>query len=104
MTIEGRLDAHERHVEPAADERLGEVRRIVARNRDLDVLQLVAQHMPALRRSRKTAFLDHGHEITQVPQLHSRSMPERYATSLQSLFQDRNASLDWVHGSTPVNR
>jgi len=33
------------HIEPAADERLSEVRRIVARDRDLDVLQLVAQHM-----------------------------------------------------------
>src|SRR3977135_2142479 len=39
---------------------------------------------------------DHGHEITQVPQLHRRSMPERYALSLQSLFQDRNTSLDWL--------
>src|ERR1700730_17992618 len=29
----------------AADERLGEVRRILARDRDLDVLQLVAQQM-----------------------------------------------------------
>ena len=34
------------------------------------------------------AFLDHGHEVTQMPQLHSRSMPERYARSLQSLFTD----------------
>jgi NAD(P)-dependent dehydrogenase (short-subunit alcohol dehydrogenase family) len=47
---------------------------------------------------------DHGHEVTQVPQLHSWSMPERHATSLQSLFQDRNASLDWLRGSTRVNR
>jgi len=30
--VEGRLDAQEGHVEPAADERLGEVRRIVARD------------------------------------------------------------------------
>jgi len=43
--VEGRLDAQEGHVEPAAGERLGEVRRIVARDRDLDVFQLVAQQM-----------------------------------------------------------
>ena len=43
--VEGRLDAQEGQVEPAADERLGEIRRIVARDRDLDVLQFVAQHM-----------------------------------------------------------
>ena len=49
---------------------------------------------PALGGSREAAFLDHGDEVTQVPQLHGRSMPERYAISLQSLFQERNASLD----------
>jgi hypothetical protein len=38
-------DAQEGDVEPAADERLGKVRRIVARDRDLDVLQLIVQHM-----------------------------------------------------------
>jgi hypothetical protein len=43
--VEGRLDAQERHIKPTADERLGEVRRIVTRDRDLDVLQLVAKHM-----------------------------------------------------------
>ena len=43
--VEGGLDPHKGHVESAADERLSEVRRIVARDRDLDVLQLVTQHM-----------------------------------------------------------
>jgi hypothetical protein len=43
--VEGWFGAQERHVEPTADERLGEVRRIVAQYRDLDVLQLVAQHL-----------------------------------------------------------
>ena len=43
--VRGQLDMAFLRVEPAADERLGEVRRIVARYRDLDVLQLVAQHM-----------------------------------------------------------
>jgi hypothetical protein len=43
--VEGRLDAQERDVEPATKERLGEVGRIVAGDRDLNVLQLVAQHM-----------------------------------------------------------
>ena len=51
---------------------------------------------PALGSGREAAFLDHGHEITQVPQLHRRSMPERYALSLQSLFQDRNTSPEWL--------
>ena len=32
------------------------------------------------------AFLDHGHEIAEVSQLHSRSMPERYATQLTKSF------------------
>jgi hypothetical protein len=59
---------------------------------------------PALGGGREAAFLDHGHEVTQVPQLHSRSMPERYATSLQSLFQDRNARLHWLCRSSPVYR
>jgi hypothetical protein len=43
--VEGRLGAQEGHVEPAVDERLGEIRRIVALDRDLNVLQLVAQQM-----------------------------------------------------------
>ena len=43
--VKGRLDAQERHIKPTADERLGEVRRIVTRDRDLDVPQLVAKHM-----------------------------------------------------------
>ena len=47
--IEGRLDTQEGHVEPAADQRFGEVRRIVARDRDLDALQLIAQHMHGAR-------------------------------------------------------
>src|SRR6202030_1328966 len=68
------------------------------------VLQIA--NLPAQRRlggvklplggGREAAFLDHCHEITQVPQLHSRSMPERYALSLQSLFQDRNTSPEWL--------
>jgi ABC-type sugar transport system substrate-binding protein len=44
--VEVRLDAQEGHVEPTADKRFGEVRRIVAGDRDLNVLQFVAQHMP----------------------------------------------------------
>src|ERR1700730_17425543 len=36
--VEGRLGAQEGQIQPATDERLGEVRRIVARDRDLDVL------------------------------------------------------------------
>src|SRR6266478_2394637 len=50
---------------------------------------------PQLGGRRQAAFPDHGHEITQVPQLHSRSIPERYATSLQSLFHARYGSLRW---------
>src|SRR5580700_4437263 len=45
---------------------------------------------PAFGGGCEAAFLDHGYEITQVPQLHRRSMPERYAASLQSLFQERH--------------
>src|SRR6185295_9475687 len=37
---------------------------------------------PALGGDREAAFLDHRHEITQMPQFHSRPMPERYALSL----------------------
>src|SRR2546425_7797077 len=40
----------------------------------------------ALGGGREAAFLDHGHEITQVPQLHSHSMPERYAPQLTKSF------------------
>src|SRR5712671_6849258 len=35
---------------------------------------------------REAAFLDHGYEITQVPQLHGRSMPEGYAPQLTKYF------------------
>src|SRR5882757_7850572 len=35
---------------------------------------------------RQAAFLDHGNEITQVPQLHSHSMPEGYAPQLTKSF------------------
>jgi hypothetical protein len=35
---------------------------------------------------RQAAFLDHGYEITQVPQLHSHSMPEGYAPQLTKSF------------------
>ena len=45
LEVVARLDAQEGQVEPAAGERFGEVRRIVAGDRDLDVLQFVAQHM-----------------------------------------------------------
>src|SRR6185369_8342023 len=41
---------------------------------------------PALGGGREAAFLDHGDEITEVSQLHSRSMPERYATQLTKSF------------------
>jgi hypothetical protein len=43
--VEARLHAQEGKVEPAAGERFGEIRRIVAGDRDLNVLQFVAQHM-----------------------------------------------------------
>jgi len=45
--VEGRLDAHKGYVQSAAEERLGEIRRIVARDRDVEVLQLVAQQCMA---------------------------------------------------------
>ena len=41
---------------------------------------------PELGGGRQAAFLDHGYEITQVPQLHSPSMPERYAGQLTKSF------------------
>jgi hypothetical protein len=41
---------------------------------------------PALGGGREAAFLDRGHEITQVPQLHSRSMPETYGPKLTKPF------------------
>src|SRR5580700_6822235 len=56
---------------------------------------------PALGGGRQAAFLDHGHEIPQMPQLHSRSMPGGYARSLQSLFHSRHPSLVsplWTQG------
>ena len=40
-----RLHAQEGQVQPAAGKRFGEIRRIVAGDRDLDVLQFVAQHV-----------------------------------------------------------
>ncbi len=39
------LDAQKGQIEPAACERLGEVWRVVARDRHLDLLQLVVQHL-----------------------------------------------------------
>ena len=48
------------------------------------------QHEP------RSPFSDHDHEITQVSQFHSGSMPERYALSLQSLFQGRKTSPEWL--------
>src|ERR1700730_11276909 len=60
---------------------------------------------PALGGGRQATFLDHGYEITQVPQFHRRSMPQRYATSLQSLFQERHTSLEWPswkHGGQSI--
>ena len=182
-----RLHAQEGQVQPAAGERFGEIRRIVAGDRDLDVLQFVAQHMhrprqpvhlvpgleadgerlpcrlrrpacrfdrgidlhqrqagvvekglarggqldavnaarqqlgpdpvlqianlpaqrglrgvePVLGGGREAAFLDHGHEITQVPQLHTvpclRGMPPAYKV----FFKWRYASLGrrpWKQG------
>ena len=41
---------------------------------------------PALGGGREAAFLGHGHEITQMPQLHGGSMPERYAPQLTKSF------------------
>ena len=41
---------------------------------------------PALGGGREAAFLDHGHEVTQVPQLHSRSMPEEVCHELTKSF------------------
>src|SRR5882672_377564 len=57
----------------------------------LQVANLPAQRRlrgvePQLGGRRQTAFLDHGYEITQVPQLHSHSMPERYAAQLTKSF------------------
>jgi hypothetical protein len=48
---------------------------------------------PTLGGGREAAFLDHSHEVTQMPQLHTRPMPDGYARSLQSLFQQRYTSL-----------
>jgi hypothetical protein len=50
----------------------------------LQVANLPAQRRlggvePELGGRRQAAFLYHGYEITQVPQLHNHSMPERYA-------------------------
>src|SRR6185436_7124290 len=41
---------------------------------------------PVLGGGREATFLDHGHEITEVPQLHSGSMPDRYATQPTKSF------------------
>ena len=59
---------------------------------------------PVFRGGCQASFLDHGHEITQVPQLHGCSMFERYAPSLQSLFQERHerssvAAIEALEGS-----
>ena len=48
-----------------------------------------ARMKPTLDGRREAAFLDHDQEAAQVSQLHDRSMPWRYAPSLQSLFHDR---------------
>ena len=53
------LDAKEGQIEPAAGECFGEVRRVVAGDRDLDVLQLVVQH---LHRGRQPVHLVPGLE------------------------------------------
>jgi hypothetical protein len=47
--VVGRLHAQESQAQPAAGERFGEIRRVVAGDRDLDVLQFVVQHMHRLR-------------------------------------------------------
>src|SRR5882672_3414141 len=57
----------------------------------LEVANLAAQRRlrgvePQLGGRRQAAFLDHGYEITQVPQLHDRSMPERYGPQLTKSF------------------
>src|SRR5580693_3553479 len=57
----------------------------------LQVANLPAQRRlrgvePALGGGRQAAFLDHGYEITQVPQLHRDSMPERYGPQLTKSF------------------
>src|SRR6202043_1429465 len=57
----------------------------------LQVANLPAQRRlggvePELGGRRQAAFLDHGYEITQVPQLHSRSIPERYVPQLTKSF------------------
>ena len=49
LEVVARLDAQECEVQSAADERFGKVRRVVARDRDLDVLQFVVQHVHRLR-------------------------------------------------------
>jgi hypothetical protein len=47
--IVARLHPHEGHVQPAARERFGEIRRIVTGDLDLDVRHFIAQHMHRLR-------------------------------------------------------
>jgi hypothetical protein len=54
-----RLGAHEGEVEAAAGERFGEIRRIVAGDRDVDVAELV---MHQLHRLREPAHLEPGLE------------------------------------------
>ena len=43
-----RFRAQEGDVHPTAEERLGQVRRIVTGNRDLDICQLIPQHVHRL--------------------------------------------------------
>ena len=57
----------------------------------LQVANLPAQRRlggvePQLGGRRQAALLDHRYEITQVPQLHRDSMPERYAAQLTKSF------------------
>ena len=51
VEVEARLGAQEGEVELAARERIGEIRRIVARHRDVDVRQFVAQQRASPRGS-----------------------------------------------------
>src|SRR5271156_4098624 len=59
---------------------------------------------PVFRGGCQASFLDRGHEIAKMSQLHSCSMSERYAPSLQSLFQERHerssvAAIEALEGS-----
>jgi len=50
------------------------------------VIVRISEDQLARDSKRVDAFLDHGYEITQVSQLHSHSMPERYAPQLTKSF------------------